>query len=93
MYIYIYIYIYIFPGEVDRFNANREKYWKNMEGNEEIWETWRKYGRNMGKMGKYEGMWKYEGNMGAIFVDNMYTKQCVYLDHRKSKLTLLSKAK
>jgi hypothetical protein len=63
-------------------------------GNVEIWEIWRKYGRNMGEIwGKYEGMWKYEGNMGAILIDNLYTKQCVNLDHRKSKPTLLSKAK
>ena len=78
---------------MDRFNANREKYGRNMEGNVEIWETWRKYGRNIGEMWKYEGMWKYEENMGAILVDNMYTKQCANPDHRKSKPTLLSKAK
>jgi len=52
-----------------------------------------KYGRNMGEIWKYEGMWKYEGNIGAMLVNNMYTKQCVNLDHRKSKPTLLSKAK
>ncbi len=66
--------IYIYPGEVDRFNANREKYGGNMEGNVEIWETWRKYGRNIGEMWKYEGIWKYERNIGAILVDNMNTK-------------------
>ena len=64
-----------------------------MEGNVEIWETWMKYGRNIGEMWKYEAIWKYEGNMSAILVDNMNTKQCVNLDHRKSKPTLLSKAK
>ena len=74
---------------MDRFNANREKCGANMEGNVEIWEIWRKYGRNMGEIWKYEGMWKYEGNMGAILVDNMYTTQCATLDHRKSKPTLL----
>ncbi len=46
-----------------------------------------------GEMWKYEGMWKYERNMGAILVGNMYTNQCVNLDHRKSKPTLLSRAK
>ncbi len=51
-----------------------------------------KYGGNMENW-KYEGMWKYEGNMGAILVENMYTKQCDNLDHRKSKPSLLSKAK
>ncbi len=48
-----------------------EKY----EGN--MGEIWEKYGRNMGEMWKYEGMWKYEENMGAILVDNIYTNQCV----------------
>jgi hypothetical protein len=45
----------------------------------EIWrkygEIWRKNGRNMREMWKYEGMCKYEGNVGAILVDNMYTNQ------------------
>jgi hypothetical protein len=67
--------------------------WGNMEeiwiwGNVEYGEIWRKCGEKW----KYEGMWKYERNMGAILVDNMYTNRCVYLDHRKSKPTLLSRA-
>ncbi len=68
--------------------------WKYGKYGGNMGEIWEKYGRNMGEIwGKYEGMWKYEGNMGAILVDNLYTKQCVNLDHRKSKPTLLSKAK
>ena len=52
-----------------------------------------KMGGKLGEIWKYEGLWKYEGNMGVILVDTMYTKQCVNLDHWKSKPTLLSKAK
>ena len=54
-----------------------------------------KYGGNMGygEMWKYEGMCEYERNMGAILVVNMYKNQCVNLYHRKSKPTLLSRAK
>ncbi len=51
--------------------------WK---GNVEMW----RYG---------EILRKYEGKMGGIHADNMYTNQCVNLDHRKSKLRLLSRAK
>ncbi len=52
---------------------------------EEIWD--------MVKCGNIRGMCEYERNMGAILVVNMYTNQCVNLYHRKSKPTLLSRAK
>jgi hypothetical protein len=49
-----------------------EEIWRR---NVENWKIWREYGRNIVDIWKFEGMWKYEGNMGAILVDNMYTKQ------------------
>jgi hypothetical protein len=77
---------------VDQISANREKYGGKCGNMGNMDEILGKYGGNMENW-KYEGMWKYEGNMGAILVDNMHTKQCDNLDHRKSKPSLLSKAK